>query len=125
MTLPEVVSRLKQAGYVASSELAMMLHLQINLGRPLLLEGPAGSGKTQVAQALGYPLVRLSCYEGMGSEQALYEWNYAKQLAAMQGRRDENVFTEEFMLDRPLLKVLRQPSAVLLIDEVDRAPRSF
>lgn len=129
MTLPEVVSRLKQAGYVASSELAMMLHLQINLDRPLLLEGPAGSGKTQVAyalaQALGYPLVRLSCYEGMGSEQALYEWNYAKQLAAMQGRRDENVFTEEFMLDRPLLKVLRQPSAVLLIDEVDRADEAF
>ena len=126
-------------GYVASADLAMALHIAISLGRPILLEGAAGVGKTEVARALaavrGCDLIRLQCYEGLDAAQAIYEWNYQKQLLAIRasaeagetGRAVETrIFSEEFLLERPLLRAIRQPqSPVLLIDEIDRADEEF
>ncbi len=126
-------------GYVASPDLAMALHIAISLGRPILLEGAAGVGKTEVARALalarGTELIRLQCYEGLDASQAIYEWNYQRQLLAIRasaeagetGRAVEaRIFSEEFLLERPLLRAIRQPVApVLLIDEIDRADEEF
>ncbi len=126
---PSLQSELNRIGYVASDQLTTMLQLHLDMQRPLLLEGPAGSGKTQAAYALaeylGYPLVRLSCYEGMGPEQAQYDWNYAHQLAAVQRHQNEDIFSDRYLLERPLLQALRNPQTVLLIDEVDRADEAF
>ena len=126
-------------GYVASADLAMALHLSLALGRPLLLEGAAGVGKTEVARALaawkGCALIRLQCYEGLDAAQAIYEWNYQRQLLAIRalaeagetGRAVEaRLFSEAYLLERPLLRAIRQPVApVLLIDEIDRADEEF
>jgi MoxR-like ATPase len=107
------------------------------LGRPLLLEGEAGVGKTEVAKALaaahGTELIRLQCYEGLDRADALYEWNYQRQLLAIQSRAasggmmsEDDVFTERYLLERPLLKAILQPRpAVLLVDEIDRADEEF
>jgi MoxR-like ATPase len=117
----------------------MALHIAVVLGRPILLEGAAGVGKTEVARALaqarGTELIRLQCYEGLDAAQAIYEWNYQRQLLAIRaaaedgqtGRAvEQRIFSEEFLLERPLLRAIRQPVApVLLIDEIDRADEEF
>jgi len=130
---------LAQAGYVASDDLAMALHLSISLGRPLLLEGAAGVGKTQIARVLAAireaKLIRLQCYEGLDAGHAIYEWNYQRQLLAIRAASEAGeagsgmearVFSEEFLLERPLLEAIRQDEPpVLLIDEIDRADEEF
>jgi MoxR-like ATPase len=124
--------RLREVGYVADDLIADVLFLADNLGKPLLVEGPAGVGKTELAKAAaalaGARLLRLQCYEGLDEARALYEWNYKKQLLRIQadeGRSWEeteaSIFTEDFLLERPLLAAIRAPDPVLLlIDEVDR-----
>ena len=131
--------RLFKAGYIADEDLASLIWMGLSLERPILLEGAAGVGKTAVAsacaRALGRPLLRLQCYEGLDLSQAVYEWNYSRQLLeirlaeAGQGDRAalrDNLFSEAFLLERPLLKAIRSPEpCVLLIDEVDRAEEAF
>ena len=124
--------RLREAGYVADDLIADALFLTDGLDKPLLVEGPAGVGKTELAKAAaaltGSRLLRLQCYEGLDEAKALYEWNYKKQLLRIQadeGRSWEeteaNIFTEDFLLERPLLAAIRsRDPVVLLIDEVDR-----
>ena len=126
-------------GYIADDALAMALALAIGLKRPLLLEGEAGTGKTDVAralsQALGARLIRLQCYEGLDANATLYEWNYQRQLLAIRAHeRDQlsgeeierQVFSADYLLRRPLLEAISQPtSPVLLIDEIDRADEEF
>jgi MoxR-like ATPase len=135
----EIAQRLEAAGYVADRELAMALWLMDFLKRPLLLEGEAGVGKTEVAKALSRlhqtELIRLQCYEGLDQNAALYEWNYQRQLLAIKAREgggesadaiEEHVFSEKYLLERPLLAAIRRPHPpVLLIDEVDRADEEF
>jgi MoxR-like ATPase len=124
--------RLRETGYVADDLIADVLFLADSMEKPLLVEGPAGVGKTELAKAAaalsGSRLLRLQCYEGLDEAKALYEWNYRKQLLRIQaddGRSWEeteaNIFTEDFLLERPLLAAIRAPDPVLLlIDEVDR-----
>ncbi len=121
------------AGYLASDAVATTVFLASELGKPLLVEGPAGVGKTElssaVAEACGADLVRLQCYEGVDEARALYEWNHAKQLLRITAGRDEtwdearnDIFSEEFLLARPLLTAIRNEGpTVLLIDETDKA----
>lgn len=127
------------AGYVAPPDLAMALHLALSLGRPLLLEGAAGVGKTALAAALARAkdarLIRLQCYEGLDAAHAIYEWNYQRQLLAIRAAAEDGetgravearLFSEDFLLARPLLQAIRQPAPpVLLIDEIDRADEEF
>ncbi|MCD6640053.1 MAG: MoxR family ATPase [Nocardioides sp.] len=129
----DAVRRLGEVGYLADTPTALTAYLAGALEKPLLLEGPAGVGKTELAKAVsratGAELVRLQCYEGLDEARALYEWNYKKQLLRIQASRGEetwdathdDIFTEEFLLTRPLLTAIRrdQPT-VLLIDEVDK-----
>lgn len=131
--------RLFKAGYIADEDLASLVWMGLKLERPLLLEGAAGVGKTAIAgacaRALGRPLLRLQCYEGLDLSQAVYEWNYSRQLLeirlaeAGQGDRAalrDNLFSEAFLLERPLLQAIRSPEpCVLLIDEIDRADEAF
>jgi MoxR-like ATPase len=132
-SVDDVTERLAAVGYLASTAVATTVFLADRLGKPLLVEGPAGVGKTElaraVAEATGSGLVRLQCYEGIDEARALYEWNHAKQLlriTASQGEawdatRDD-VFTEEFLLTRPLLTAIRRDEpTVLLVDETDKA----
>jgi MoxR-like ATPase len=125
---------LEAAGYLADEGLATAVQLATALQKPLLLEGEPGVGKTEIARALatslGRDLIRLQCYEGIDAAQALYEWNYAKQLLAVRadgGKAGvDDVFNERFLVERPLLKALRSGrGAVLLVDEVDRADAEF
>ena len=139
MNASDVQTRLAAAGYVADDDLAMAAHLALVLGRPLLLEGAAGVGKTDLARALSAvldtQLIRLQCYEGLDAAQAIYEWNYQRQLLSIRaaaedgetGKRvEERIFSEAFLLERPLLRAIRQEkSPVLLIDEIDRADEEF
>ncbi|GAA2523859.1 AAA family ATPase [Winogradskya humida] len=135
----DVRRRLDTVDYLVDDGLAMALFLASRLGRPLLLEGEPGVGKTAaakaLARALGADLIRLQCYEGLGVSEALYEWNHQRQLLAIrlaEARREKlveaDLFTAEFLLDRPVLRAVRHPGPVppvLLIDEIDRADDEF
>ena len=136
MTHLDVKTGLAGAGYVADDRLAMAVHLAMTLGRPLLLEGPAGVGKTEIAKALAAMrdarLIRLQCYEGLDASHAIYEWNYQRQLLAIRaseargGLSEETLFSDAYLLKRPLLEAITDPSQpVLLIDEIDRADEEF
>ena len=133
---------LETAGYLGGAEVALVVHLAAQLGKPILVEGPAGVGKTELAKAVSRltsrPLVRLQCYEGLGESQALYEWNYRKQLLHIQlaelareaeidtGDVADDLFGEPFLLERPLLRAIRSVEpVVLLIDEVDKIDQEF
>ncbi|MEV6427439.1 MoxR family ATPase [Nocardia sp. NPDC051463] len=132
-SVDEVTQRLTDAGYLPSLDIATAVFLAGHLGKPLLIEGPAGVGKTELAKAVATAttadLVRLQCYEGIDEARALYEWNHAKQLLRITATDNESwdstrdhVFTEEFLLARPLLAAIRNPNpTVLLIDELDKA----
>ncbi len=125
---------LRDATYLADEGIAGIVYLADRLGKPVLVEGPAGTGKTQlaksVAEMIGARLIRLQCYEGLDESKALYEWNYKKQLLRIQAERtddstwdevEEDIFSDEFLLQRPLLEAIRsEDPVVLLIDEVDR-----
>ena len=130
--LNELRDRLIAENYIADESLAVTLLIALKLGRPLLIEGAAGVGKTEVAKvaakALGRELVRMQCYEGLDETKALYEWNYQKQLLAIQMGAEEmrDLFGEEYLLERPLLKSIRsEEPVVLLIDEIDKSDAEF
>jgi MoxR-like ATPase len=136
-SVPEVREGLRSVQYLADEGISGVVYLADRLGKPVLVEGPAGTGKTQLAKSVaemtGSRLIRLQCYEGLDESKALYEWNYKKQLLRIQAQRvsedqgvtwadvEEDIFSEEFLLTRPLLEAIRaKEPVVLLIDEVDR-----
>ena len=138
MTFEELKRKMDETQYVYDDTMATILYVALTLGRPLLIEGAAGVGKTEVAKvmaaALGRELVRLQCYEGLDESKALYEWNYQKQLLSIQvnmnaADRDaltRSLFSDEYLLERPLLKSIRsEEPVVLLIDEIDKADEEF
>jgi len=137
--LAALQEQLASAGYIAEAPLAAALLLMQDLGRPLLLEGDAGVGKTEVAKVLAEirhtRLIRLQCYEGLDAHAALYEWNYQRQLLAIKlleedergiAAKEQDIFSERYLLKRPLLEAISaDTTAVLLIDEIDRADEAF
>jgi MoxR-like ATPase len=138
MNLEELKRKMDEAHYIYDETLATVLAVALQLGRPLLIEGAAGVGKTEIAKvmasALDRDLVRLQCYEGLDESKALYEWNYQKQLLSIQvnmGAKDsdeltKSLFSDEFLLQRPLLQSIRsEKPVVLLIDEIDKADEEF
>ena len=138
MDLELLKQKMDEANYVYDETLATVLYVALQLGRPLLIEGAAGVGKTEVAKvmasALDRDLVRLQCYEGLDEGKALYEWNYQKQLLAIQVNKDagdkdtltKSLFSDEYLLERPLLQSIRsEKEVVLLIDEIDKADEEF
>jgi MoxR-like ATPase len=135
----DIRARLRDVHYIPDETLVVALQFALDLGRPLLLEGEAGVGKTEIARALSEVLetrlIRLQCYEGLDASQAIYEWNYQRQLLAIKAKEreeisadavEEQIFSEDYLLRRPLLEAISQPQApVLLIDEIDRADEEF
>jgi MoxR-like ATPase len=136
-TVEDLTAGLRDHAYLADRGLSTAIHLSLALGKPLLLEGEAGVGKTEVAKVLaellGRRLIRLQCYEGIDASQALYEWNYSKQLIAVRAMdatdaatHVDDLFAPEFLVERPLLAAIREGAgAVLLVDELDRADDEF
>jgi len=137
-SVDEVSAGLRAAGYLPGESTALVSYLAIRLGKPVLVEGPAGVGKTELAKALSRflnrTLVRLQCYEGLDEAKALYEWNYRKQLLRIQAEADgtgwdavqDDIFGEEFLLSRPLLTAISTDEpVVLLIDEIDKTDQEF
>jgi MoxR-like ATPase len=137
-SVDEVTAGLRDAGYLPGGSTALVSYLAARLGKPVLVEGPAGVGKTELAKALsrylGRKLVRLQCYEGLDEAKALYEWNYRKQLLRIQAEADgtgwnavqDDIFGEEFLLSRPLMQAIAsEEPVVLLIDEIDKTDQEF
>ncbi len=138
MNIQELQLKLKQANYICDETVPTTLSVALQLGRPLLIEGAAGVGKTEIAKvmanALDRDLVRLQCYEGLDESKALYEWNYQKQLLSIQVQMNKSdpdeltrsLFRDEYLLERPLLQSIRsEKPVVLLIDEIDKADEEF
>ena len=138
MTFTELKEKMDEAHYIYDDTLATVLYVALTLGRPLLIEGAAGVGKTEIAKvmaaALDRDLVRLQCYEGLDESKALYEWNYQKQLLSIQVNMNsqdkdaltKTLFSDEYLLERPLLQSIRsEKPVVLLIDEIDKADEEF
>jgi MoxR-like ATPase len=139
MNVKDISERLTKSGYIADDSLAEIVWMGLTIDRPILLEGEAGVGKTAIAQAaasaLNRPLIRLQCHESLDLNQAVYEWNYSRQLLEIRLREAEgsgqsslrdDLFSEDFLLQRPLMQAITsEHSAVLLIDEIDRADESF
>ena len=138
MNIEQLKQKLDEAKYIYDETLATVLYVALQLGRPLLIEGAAGVGKTEIAKvmasALDRDLVRLQCYEGLDESKALYEWNYQKQLLSIQinmGKQSsdeltKSLFSDEYLLERPLLQSIRsEKPVVLLIDEIDKADEEF
>ncbi len=136
----QIQRTLEEQTYIADAAIATALYLSMTLGKPLLIEGPAGVGKTEIAKALssalGTKLIRLQCYEGLDATTALYEWNYPKQLLHLkleessptpEAEKEATIFSETFLLKRPLLQAIteHENSPVLLIDEIDRSDEEF
>ncbi len=139
MELNYIESLLSQNGYIGDRKVALAINLAMELNKPLLIEGPAGVGKTEIAKVmskgLGTKMIRLQCYEGLDANQAIYEWNYQRQLLHLKmdensGRsveeKEKTIFSDDFLLKRPLLEAITEEKApVLLIDEIDRADEAF
>ena len=138
MDLKLMKQKMDECGYVYDENMATVLYVALQLGRPLLIEGAAGVGKTEIAKvmasALDRDLVRLQCYEGLDESKALYEWNYQKQLLSIQVNMNvqdkdaltRSLFSDEYLLERPLLKSIRsEKPVVLLIDEIDKSDEEF
>src|SRR5213083_3387147 len=134
----DVAAGLRGVGYLPGESTALVSFLATRLGKPVLVEGPAGVGKTELAKALarylGRTLIRLQCYEGLDEAKALYEWNYRKQLLRIQAEErgagweavQEDIFSEDFLLARPLMTAIAAPDpVVLLIDEIDKTDQEF
>src|SRR5438270_8235636 len=137
-SVQDVSAGLTGAGYLPGESTALVSYLATKLGKPVLVEGPAGVGKTELAKALSRylerSLVRLQCYEGLDEAKALYEWNYRKQLLRIQAEErgagweavQEDIFSEEFLLARPLMTAISaEEPVVLLIDEIDKTDQEF
>jgi len=139
ISLDSISQMLKKQGYISDPQISLSLFLSIKMDKPLLIEGPAGVGKTEIAKvlanALDTDLIRLQCFEGLDFFHAIYEWNYQKQLLHLKieensgkslEEREEDIFSEKFLLKRPLLEAItHQVKPVLLIDEIDRADEEF
>ncbi|MGQ9722858.1 MAG: AAA family ATPase [Candidatus Jordarchaeum sp.] len=132
----DIEESLVRVGYLPNQKIVTTLFLAFQLDKPILVEGAAGIGKTYLgvctAKLFGFPLIRLQCYEGILPEQSIYEWNYHKQLLKIQMNHlrdndgcEKSIFSEEYLLERPLLTALKSPQAVLLIDEIDKADEQF